>query len=63
MLNSTCLKLLIDISAFYKEVSSGLQANLPAADARKLTVALYQFFQITFRHVKLMKESETRKMN
>ena len=62
-LNSTCLKLLIDISAFCKEASDGLQANLPAADARKLTTALYQFFRATFCHVKLTGESETQKTN
>jgi len=62
-LNSTCLKLLIDISAFCKEASNGLQANLPPADARKLTSALYQFFRTTFRHVKLTEESETQKIN
>jgi len=47
-LNSTCSKLLIDIYAFCKDASNGLQVYLLAADSRKLAISLYQFFKITF---------------
>lgn len=61
-LNCKCLRLLIEIAAFCDEASSSLQTNLPAADARKLTIALYQFFKTVFHHVKLTEDLETQKI-